>query len=55
MIPAWIDVTNGATAEYAASIGVQAVAALVGTGSPPAALADDYYAAVLQVLATLRP
>jgi endoglucanase len=54
-IPAWVNVTNGATADYAASTGVQAVVALVAGGTAPADLSDDYYAAVLQVLATLRP
>ncbi|WP_162301899.1 glycosyl hydrolase family 8 [Croceibacterium ferulae] len=55
MIPAWVDVTNGAIAEYAGSAGVEAIVALTGGGTAPHALSDDYYAAVLQVLATLRP
>lgn len=53
VIPAWIDVTSGATAEYAASIGVEAIVALTAGGAAPATLSDDYYAAVLQVLAAL--
>ncbi|WP_347301976.1 glycosyl hydrolase family 8 [Croceibacterium sp. TMG7-5b_MA50] len=55
VIPAWVNVTNGAIADYAASAGVQAIMALVAGGTAPAELSDDYYAAVLQVLATLRP
>jgi len=54
-IPAWVDVTSGTTADYAASAGVEAIVALTAGGTAPAALSGDYYAAVLQVLATLRP
>lgn len=54
MIPAWVDVTTGATADYAGSAGVEAIVALTAGGTAPAALSEDYYAAVLQVLATLR-
>lgn len=55
MIPAWVDVTTGAIADYAASAGVEAIVALASGGTAPSELSGDYYAAVLQVLATLRP
>ncbi|SFF91931.1 endoglucanase [Novosphingobium sp. CF614] len=52
-IPAWVDVVSGEEANYAVSNGGAAIAArLLGTPAP-AQLADDYFAAALQMLARL--
>jgi endoglucanase len=52
--PAWIDVTSGETAPYAASTGAAAVAAFVcDMAVPPAAGAGDYYSDALGALVWL--
>jgi endoglucanase len=58
--PAWIDLATGQAAPYRATAGMRAVAALLASaedGEPPAlpsvAMADDYYAAGLIMLARL--
>ncbi|WP_395337357.1 glycosyl hydrolase family 8 [Novosphingobium sp. BL-8H] len=53
-IPAWVDVNTGQEAEYALSSGGAAVAGLLLGSAQPTLLADDYYAASLQLLARLR-
>ena len=55
-IPAWIDVRTGETAPYPLSEGAMgAVRLLLGRPLPPPTPQADYYAAVLQALAHLRP
>lgn len=49
-IPAWIDVTTGASAPYPLSVGGMAVVDRVLRKPVPAPLATDYYAAALQCL-----
>lgn len=50
--PAWIDVRTGGVANYPASAGADAVAALTLTGRmPPPVRAEDYYSAALLALA----
>lgn len=52
--PAWIDVTSGAVAPYAASDGMKAVAARVlGRPAPRPAAEGDYYSESLRLLAAL--
>ncbi len=53
-IPAWVDVNTGQEADYALSSGGAAVAGLLLGTQQPTLLADDYYAASLQLLARLR-
>ncbi|WP_240950131.1 glycosyl hydrolase family 8 [Novosphingobium sp. ERN07] len=50
-IPAWIDVQSGEVAPYGLSAGGQAVAARVLGGPQPETLDQDYYSAILQLLA----
>jgi endoglucanase len=61
MLPAWVDVVTGATANYAAPVGMAAIADLAisaaKTGRPQAlpavSTAPDYYSAALTMLAHL--
>lgn len=50
-VPAWIDVVSGETAPYPLSTGGMAVLARATGTRQPDALAQDYYAAILQLLA----
>ncbi|AJP71759.1 glycosyl hydrolase family 8 [Sphingomonas hengshuiensis] len=50
-IPAWIDVVTGETAPYPLSAGGMAVVGRATGSAQPGALADDYYSAILQLLA----
>lgn len=52
-IPAWIDVETGQTATYPISSGGAAIAARLLGVPAPAQLADDYFAASLQMLARI--
>lgn len=59
--PAWVDLVTGATADFPASEGVRAIAALVGSAaSPPRPMSppqlgpgDDYYSAALKMLVSV--
>lgn len=54
-VPAWIDVNTGETAPYALSSGGMAVFARTTGTPPPEVLAQDYYSAILQLLAQELP
>lgn len=51
-IPAWIDAISGETAPYPLSAGGMAVVSRTLAAAEPDALAQDYYAATLQMLAS---
>lgn len=54
-IPAWSDAITGETAPYPLSAGGMAVVGRVLGHAQPDALAQDYYAAILQMLARDMP
>ena len=50
-IPAWIDVMSGETAPFPLSVGGMAVVGRAMGIAQPEGLAEDYYSAILQLLA----
>ncbi|MCY1292385.1 putative endoglucanase [compost metagenome] len=54
-MPAWVDLRDGSVADFPASLGVEAIQAVLdGRELPPAAIVqDDYYAASLYLLSWL--